>query len=940
MDPPVTIPGVELLEELGRGGSSVVFRARRGGIPCAVKLACGSDKDSVWFRREAAALARVPDRGVPTVLEVGEVRGTAYLVMELVEGETLAARMARRSMSGSEVLDVGQGVARVLDAIHRRGLVHRDLSPRNIVVEEGGELRVVDFGFATFTHSPRDTGATEAYAAPEQRRVPVLVDARTDLYALGAILFECATGAPPGWQASQAVEEARFSAPLATLLGGLLAAVPAERYPSAAAVLSDIARVHAGAAPSGPVPTRQGAPEALPFVGCLAERAGLLGAWSEARGRRGRAVLIIGPMGSGKSRLLREVMGAIDAGPGGAGMVYVRCGDADPRPMAAVRAICNRLADRIVTLDPRARASAEDAVRRAAGGDLAPVLGVLSPALAGLGGVTRTARPDVNAEAFAALSAELLARLARELGALAVIVDDAQWLEPASAEVVARLAGRATQGSLLLVLAARREPFTRESRVIPGEGLLRIDLGKFAGSALGALVGGYLGREPDTQLLDWVSNISDGTPLGVVELLDAMLDAGALAPRDGQWCFDRESAERVCLPGGALELLSRRLGELPAATRSVFQAAAVLGLSFEDALLAEVAGVEADDLGFALAQARRARLVEAEPPGRHRFLHDSLREALLAGLDGEARRSIHQATAEALDRSGSGDIYELARHHAAGEPGPRPARVFQAARIAAHKALEELDGEAALRFFEAARAAAERAGIELDASLLATAGEAALHIGGHAESIAHFEAALGRSSDPVERASLLGRIAWAEQAKPDPYRAWAALERAFSEIGEEMPAEKAKTMGEALLAVGRAGIGRPAEAERSARVLELLCQLHYQNARLGYEYEKPLRFLQSTLRGQVAATAVGRGPAAARGGVGIALCIMGFRRAGWNHLQRARAEAARAGDARGEAYCMQHSALAACFSGDFDRATELFGQVLDQRGPWLDAHDF
>src|SRR5690606_30793711 len=109
--------------------------------------------------------------------------------------------------------------------------------------------------------------------------------------------------------------------------------------------------------------------------------------------------------------------------------------------------------------------------------------------------------------------------------------------------------------------------------------------------------------------------VADGTPLGLTEVLQAMIDAGALSPREGRFAFDREVAARMHLPRGALALLERRLRELPEATRRVFEAAAVVGRAFDHALLAAGVGVTSEELDFALAEARRAGLVEPIPGG-------------------------------------------------------------------------------------------------------------------------------------------------------------------------------------------------------------------------------------------------------------------------------------------------------------------------------------
>src|ERR1019366_6325098 len=194
--PIVRIPGVEIGAELGHGAYSVVYRARRGSTECALKLPRVRGQWTKWVYREAVALARIRHPGLPRVLEVGEAEGLPYLLMELVEGETLAQRLRRGPLTLDLALDVGCQLADTLRAAHEVGLVHRDVKPRNIILENAGRVRLVDLGFATpaGTSAARDEAGTRRYSAPEQFQAAGRVDGRADLYALGRVLSECLTG--------------------------------------------------------------------------------------------------------------------------------------------------------------------------------------------------------------------------------------------------------------------------------------------------------------------------------------------------------------------------------------------------------------------------------------------------------------------------------------------------------------------------------------------------------------------------------------------------------------------------------------------------------------------------------------------------------------------------------------------------------------------------
>ena len=192
-----TLLGPYSLEShLGAGGMGEVFRATdtRLGRSVAVKVCASIFSDR--FEREARAIAVLNHPHICTLFDVGP----NYLVMELIEGETLAARLRRGALSPEEVLRYGAQISDALAEAHRLGVIHRDLKPSNIMLTRNG-VKVLDFGIAKTTTTPglTETNAvigTPAYMAPEQLQGKP-VDARSDLFSLGLVLYEMATGTPP-----------------------------------------------------------------------------------------------------------------------------------------------------------------------------------------------------------------------------------------------------------------------------------------------------------------------------------------------------------------------------------------------------------------------------------------------------------------------------------------------------------------------------------------------------------------------------------------------------------------------------------------------------------------------------------------------------------------------------------------------------------------------
>jgi len=195
-------------QEIGSGGMGTVYRARdlETGSTVAVKVLrpLGRSGDIQRFSRESSLLANLANPGIVKYLAHGSTHdGRHYMVMEWINGETLALRLQRRGLTIAESVDVARQAAQALEDVHRAGVIHRDLTPRNLMFEseEDARVKLVDFGVARRQGGVRLTRTgivvgSPGYMAPEQARGQKDLDERVDIFALGCILYECLTGRP------------------------------------------------------------------------------------------------------------------------------------------------------------------------------------------------------------------------------------------------------------------------------------------------------------------------------------------------------------------------------------------------------------------------------------------------------------------------------------------------------------------------------------------------------------------------------------------------------------------------------------------------------------------------------------------------------------------------------------------------------------------------
>jgi hypothetical protein len=267
--PLLAVPGYEVLGELGRGGMGVVFKARQAALnrEVALKMILGGMHAGEDLRRrflaEAEAVAALDHPGIVRIHDFGTWNDVPYFAMEFCSGGTLAGKLAGKPLPPGEAAALVEQLARAVQVAHDKGIIHRDLKPGNVFLAADDSPKVGDFGLARRREGRAgltQTGAvlgTPSYMAPEQARAQKDVGPAADVYALGAILYECLTGRPPFLAATThetlvqvtcdepaRVRQVNAKVPrdLETICLKCLSKEPGKRYTSAAELGADLHR--------------------------------------------------------------------------------------------------------------------------------------------------------------------------------------------------------------------------------------------------------------------------------------------------------------------------------------------------------------------------------------------------------------------------------------------------------------------------------------------------------------------------------------------------------------------------------------------------------------------------------------------------------------------------------------------------------------------------
>ena len=763
-------PGYRICDEVARDTLFVVCRGEtHDGFPVLLKLPLSPSPAAIAsLRREHELLSALDLDGVPRP-RAFEPQGA--LILEDIGATSLRAMLRTGPLALADFVWIAPEMARTLGELHRRRLIHKNLSPESVLVETmGRRVQLVDFSLAS--RLPQETQPASppqllpgrlGYMSPEQTgRMNRVVDYRTDLYSLGVILYEMLTGRPP-YRSDDALElvhgHIAKAAPaprelvpavpevLSEIVMKLLAKTPERRYQSAWGLRADLERCAGdwaahGAAASFPLGD-QDVPDAFTIpqqlYGREAEIRVLLQAFERACAGRAALLLVAGYSGIGKTSLVNEVHKPIVRLKGR--FVSGKFDELDrATPYGALLQALRGLVRQVLAeSEPRIKA-----LRERLGLALGPNAGVVAaviPELERLLGPQPPAPPLSPAEAqnrFNYVFESFLSVFARPEHPLVVFLDDLQWADSATTQLLARLLTNPAVRDLFVIGAYR------DNDVTPDHPLLKaVAEMEEAGAEVDEIVLPPLGLADLRQLVadairapasaaeplaGLVLRKTGGNPFFVAQFLKS-LHADGLLTFDASarsWSFDLARIDEAQITDNVVELMTGKLRGLALATQEVVTLAACIGNRFSlpvvgvvrQKSLREIAAElwPAIEEGLVLPTTERYEalmaapegVLEGAPPG-FKFLHDRVQQAAYALIPEGERPPVHLRIGRLLLGGAEGPpddrLFETVRHLNIGhERIDAEAERTRLARLnlrAGHKAKESAAFQAALDYFQA-----------------------------------------------------------------------------------------------------------------------------------------------------------------------------------------------------------------------------------------------
>jgi len=737
----------EVKRFLGEGGKKKVYLAHDARLDRDVAFALikaeGLDVAArERITREAQAMGRLGNHpNIVTVYDIGDEDGQPFMVLPVLAGgdvEGVVEKAEEHKLPLERAIEIAVDTCQGLELAHGKGIVHRDLKPGNVWLTEDGRAMIGDFGLAVAVDRSRLTQAgmmvgTVSYMPPEQA-MGGEVTPQSDLYSLGAMLYEMVSGRPPFvGDESVAIIGQHLNTPpvsptwhrpdcppaLETLILRLLEKDPQKRPASATEVRealqavtlaqTDVAATFTVATGGGGAGAASGVADPLyrtVFVGREAELRQLQQAYDAAVSGQGGLVMVVGEPGIGKTALCEQLATYVSI-RGGRTLVG-HCYEEGSLSLPYL-AFVEAMRTYVLARDP-------DGLKSDLGTGAADVARIVSEVRDRVNVELRDASDPEDDRWRLLQSVTTFVRNAASVQPLVIVLEDLHWADRGTLDLLQHVA-RNLQGARLVVVGTYRDVEVDRAHPLSGTlaelrrigSFLRLPLRGLTIEEVQRMYEVVRGTEITWARAEAVHRQTEGNPLFVQEILRYMVEEGYVVREGGRWVLAEGTGPTSGIPEGLRDVVGKRLSRLTEKTNQVLAIAAVMGREFRLDALQTVAGMAEDDVDAALQEAEERAIIEQRPALgtlAFRFTHAFFRQTLYEEIFASRRLRLHQQIARALEtvyaRRLEEHAPELAEHFAQSTDPADLEKALHYSELAARRAVAVYAHAEAVRHLEQA----------------------------------------------------------------------------------------------------------------------------------------------------------------------------------------------------------------------------------------------